>query len=252
MSPHDLKYLDVEQLPGRQLTPAQMSELAHMRYVGRTWTTHAPWSDNAALIACRIAQLADDGTLSPDQRGMVLTGGHEESEDITARLQGYLPELAVRNLTVDDRLSPGLSKACRDAVTEEAAVQVITYRKFREARQSFWDAGGPVVFLDQADRLAEGGHDYEFAKQLAHKAVSVHLFTVVRPLDNPGPTFHLGSLLRLPDFPRTLQRFKTAFVRSTGYGLNEVTSWRESAMKELVEMLDLHHHERVGRTDDDS
>ncbi|NEM07742.1 hypothetical protein [Geodermatophilus normandii] len=247
MNPHDFKYFDVEQLPGGQLTPELASELAHMRYVGRTWTTHGPWSDNAAAIAGRVTQLALDETLSRSRPGMVLTGGREESEAITARLQSYLPELVIRNLTVDDRLSPGRSKACRDAVTEEAAVRVITYRMFREARQSFWGAGGPVVFLEQADRLADGGQDYEFTKQLAHKAGSVHLFTTVGLLNNPGATFHLGSLLRLPHFPRSLQRFKTAYVKSIGHGLNEVMAWRHSAMSELAELLDLHHHERAER-----
>src|SRR4051794_23106066 len=155
MDANTLKYFDLQQLPRGQLSPELASELAHMRYGGRTWTTHGPWSDNAAVIAGRIAQLAQDDTLSVDRPGMVLTGALEESEALTARLRDFLPELPMRNLTIDDRLSPGRSKACRAAVAEEAAVRVITYRMFREARQSFWRAGGPVVFLEQAERLAD-------------------------------------------------------------------------------------------------
>src|SRR4051794_4878467 len=40
MNFNQLKYLCYEQLPAKQLSPEQISELAHMRYVGRTWTTH--------------------------------------------------------------------------------------------------------------------------------------------------------------------------------------------------------------------
>jgi hypothetical protein len=244
MNTTQLKYFDYAQLPVGQFSPEQINELLHMNYAGRTWTTHEPWSDNAAVIAGRIAQLVETETVTLDRPGMVLMGAIEESDVITAGLQELLPELPIRNLTVDNRLSPGRSKKCRAAVTEEAAVHVITYRMFREARQSFWRAGGPVVFLEQADRLEHEGQDYQFAKQLASKADTLHIFTTTALLDNPVTTFHLASLLGLPEFPRTLQRFKTAYVRSTGYGMNEVMAWRDTARTELKELLDLHHHDR--------
>jgi|tagenome__1003787_1003787.scaffolds.fasta_scaffold20975661_2 hypothetical protein len=237
-------FLNYEQLPGGQLTSEQINELLHMRHFGWTWTTHGPWSDNTVAMAGRIAQLADAGRLGVERPGMVLTGGPEESEALTARLQDFLPDLLIRNLTIDDRLSPGRSTASRAAVTEEAAVRVISYRMFRVAQQSFSKAGGAVVFFEQADRLGDGGQDHGFAKQLAHAAASVQLFTTTGFRDNPVTTFYLGALLGLPDFPRTLQEFKATFVRSTGYGMNEVMAWRESAMTDLAETLELHHHNR--------
>src|SRR4051794_19025134 len=76
-----LKYLCYEQLPGRQLSSEQTSELVHMRFAGRTWTAHGRYSDNAVLIAGRIAQLAEEGKLSLADPGMVLTSGLEESQE---------------------------------------------------------------------------------------------------------------------------------------------------------------------------
>src|SRR4051794_25078733 len=242
MNQSDLKYFHYAQLPGGHLSPEQINELLHLRFAGRTWTTHEPWSDNAVVIAGRIAQLAQDVVLSADRPGMVLTGGLEESEALTGRLRDFLPEVPIRNLTIDDRLSPGRSRTCRAAVTKEAVVQVITYRMFREAQQSFWKTSRPVVFLDDGDRLVEGGRDYEFTKRLAHAAASLHLFTTTGAFDNPVTTFRLAALLHLADIPRTLQAFKTAYVRSTGYGMHEVMAWREPAVTELTAALDLHHH----------
>ncbi|MGY1618593.1 hypothetical protein ACI797_17790 [Geodermatophilus sp. SYSU D00691] len=247
MNTNTLNYFDFGQLPGGQLSPEQTSELAHMRCFSRTWTTHEPWSDNAVVIAGRIARLAEGGALSAARPGMVLTAALEESDGLTARLREFLPELAIRNLTGDDRLSPGRSKASRAAVAEEAAVRVISCRMFREARQSFWKAGGPVVFLDQAERLRHGGQNYGFVRQLTHAAESVHVFTTVDFLEDPVATFHLGSLLGLPGFPPTLQRFKTAYVHSTGYGINEAIAWRESARAEVTDLLDFHYYERFAQ-----
>lgn len=240
-----LKHFDFGQLPGGQPSPDLASELVHLQHVGRTWTTHRPWSDNAAVIAGRIAQLAQAGALDPCRAGMVLTAGPEESEEMTARLQDFLPGLPIRNLTADMRLGPGNSVRSRQAVSEEAAVRVITYRLFREAQQSFGAVQAWVTFLEQAELLVEAEATREVVKRLAHSSRSMHLFTTAGLLDHPVSTFHLASLLWLPDFPRDLMRFKAAFVRSTGCGAHEVMGWHPDHVEGLMGALDLHHHQRV-------
>ncbi len=133
----------------------------------------------------------------------------------------------------------------RQAVSEEAAVRVITYRLFREAQQSFGGVQASVTFLDQAELLVDAEAAREAVKRLAHSSQSVHLFTTAGLLDHPVATFHLASLLWLPDFPRDLPRFKAAFVHSAGYGAHEVMKWHPEHVEELMGALDLHHHQRV-------
>ena len=244
MNTNKLTHFDFGQLPGGQFTPDLTSELVHLHRVGRTWTTHGPWRDTTAVIAGRIAQLAQVDALSFGRGGMVLTAGSEESEFTAARLQNFLPGLLIRNLTADARLHPGNSKPSRAAVFEDADVRVITYRLYREVRQSFGTVPASVTFLDQAELLLNEVPNRQAAEKLTGSSRSVHLFTTTGLMDHPVSTFHLASLLWLPDLPRDLPRFKAAYVHSTGYGSHEVMRWHPTHVEEVRGALDQHHHQR--------